>query len=227
MAEIKVMSSAALKPAYLRLAPLFERTSDHTITTLWVLTVDMMTRLKGGEIVDLVIMAANGIDALIDAGKLAPGSRVDLARCGIGAAVRAGEVRPDISSIENFKRALLSAKSIAYSTGPSGVYLSGLFQRLGLADELKPKITQIKGDSIGAVVARGEAEIGFQQVSELLPVAGIDYLGPLPAEIQEITVFSAGLHADATEPDAAKALVKFLTAPEAVAIIKQSGMAPG
>jgi molybdate transport system substrate-binding protein len=226
MAGIKVMSSAAVKPAYLQLVPSFERTSGHKVTTLWVLTVDMLTRLEGGESVDLVIMAANGIDELIASGKLAPGSRVDLARCSIGAAVRAGARKPDIRSAEALTHALRAAKSIAYSTGPSGVYLSGLFQRLGLADELKPKITQIKGDSIGAVVARGEAEIGFQQVSELLPVAGIAYLGPLPAEIQEVTVFSAGLHAGATEPDAAKALVKFLTAPEAVAIIKQTGMEP-
>jgi molybdate transport system substrate-binding protein len=225
--EIKVMSSAAFKPAYLELVPQFERASGHKVTTSWVLTVDMLTRLKGGEIVDLVIMAGNSIDELIKLGKLAPGSRVDLARCGIGVAVRAGTSRPDISSIQNFRHALLQAKSIAYSTGPSGVYLSGLFQRLDIADELKSKITQIKGDSIGAVIARGEAEIGFQQVSELLPVTGIDYLGPLPAEIQEVTVFSAGLHAGAKEPDAATALVKFLTAPEAVAIIKQTGMEPG
>jgi molybdate transport system substrate-binding protein len=225
--EIKVMSSAAFRPAYRELVPQFEHASGHKVTTLWVLTVDMMTRLKVGEIVDLVIMAGSSIDELIKLGMLVPGSRVDLARCGIGIAVRTGAPRPDISSVESFKQALRAAESIAYSTGPSGVYLAGLFERLGLADELKSKVKQIKGGSIGAVVARGEAEIGFQQVSELLPVAGIDYLGPLPAEIQEVTVFSAGLHAGAQEPDAAKTLVKFLTAPVAKSVIKQTGMEPG
>jgi len=225
--EIKAMSSAAFRPAYIQLVPQFERASGHKVTTLWALTVDMLNRLKAGEIVDLVIMAGNSIDELTKLGRLALGSRVDLARCGIGVAVRAGVPRPDIRSVEGFKHTLLAAKSIAYSTGPSGVYLAGLFERLGLADELKSKIRQIKGDSIGAVVADGEAEIGFQQVSELLPVAGIDYLGPLPAAIQEVTVFSSGLHAGAKEPDAAKALIKFLTAPEAIAIIKQTGMEPG
>jgi len=125
------------------------------------------------------------------------------------------------------KRALLAAKSVAYSTGPSGVYLAGLFQRMGIADEVKPKLKRVKGVPVGEVVARGEAEIGFQQVSELLPVAGIDYLGPLPATIQEITVFAAGVHVAARQPDAAKALIGFLATPAAVAVIRKKGMEPG
>ena len=225
--EIKVMSSVAIKEAYLELVPAFERASEHKVTTLWVPTVDMMTRLKGGEVVDLVIMAAPAIDELTKAGKIVASSRVDIAKSGVGIAVRAGAPRPDVSSVDALKRTLLAAKSIAYSTGPSGVYLTGLFQRMGIADEIKSKVKQVQGEPIGAVIARGDAEIGFQQISELLPVKGIDFLGPLPAEIQQITVFSAGLHAAAKEPAAVKAFVKFLTTPDAGTVFKKAGMEPG
>jgi molybdate transport system substrate-binding protein len=122
---------------------------------------------------------------------------------------------------------LLAARSIAYSSGPSGGYLAGLFERLGIADALAPKIRQVVGELVGAVVARGEAELGFQQVSELLPVAGIDFLGPLPAEIQQITVFSAGRHVGAKAPQAAAALVRFLTSPTAHEVFRTAGMQPG
>lgn len=225
--DIKVMTSAAFKEAYDQLVPQFETASRHRVVTIQAPSVDMITRLKGGETVDLVIMAAPAIDALIEAGRIVPGSRADLARSGIGVAVRKGAARPDISSADAFKRAVLAASSIAYSTGPSGVYLAGLFQRMGIADALKGKVKQIKGEPVGAVVARGDAEIGFQQVSELLPVAGIEFVGPLPPDIQEITVFSAGLHVGAKEPDGAKALVKFLTAPDAAPVIRKTGMQPG
>lgn len=225
--EIKVMASAAFKEAYLELVPEFERTTGHKVVTIWIPTVEIMRRLKGGETVDLVIMAAGAIDELIKLGKIAAGSRVDLAKSGVGVAVRAGAPRPDISSGEALKRAVLAAKSIVYSHGPSGVYLAGLFQRMGIAEELKSKIKQVQGEPAGAVVARGEAEIGFQQMSELLPVPGIDLLGPLPADVQQITVFSAGLHVGAKAPDAARALVKFMTAPAAVPVIRKKGMEPG
>ena len=225
--EIKVMASAAFKEAYLELVPEFERTTGHKVVTIWVPTVEIMRRLKGGDTVDLVILAAGAIDELIKLGKIAAGSRVDLAKSGVGVAVRAGAPRPDISSGEALKRAVLAAKSIVYSHGPSGVYLAGLFQRMGIAEELKSKIKQVQGEPAGAVVARGEAEIGFQQMSELLPVPGIDLLGPLPADVQQITVFSAGLHVGAKAPDAARALVKFMTAPAAVPVIRKKGMEPG
>ena len=225
--EIKVMSSVAIKEAYLELVPAFERASEHKVTTLWVPTVDMMTRLKGGEVVDLVIMAAPAIDELTKAGKIVAGSSIPLAKSGVGIAVRAGAPRPDVGSVDALKRTLLAAKSIAYSTGPSGVYLTGLFQRMGIADEIKSKVKQVQGEPIGAVIARGDAEIGFQQISELLPVKGIDFLGPLPAEIQQITVFSAGLHAAAKEPAAVKAFVTFLTTPDAGTVFKKAGMEPG
>jgi len=226
MAEIKVMASAAFKEAYLALVPEFERSTGHQVATSWVPSVQMMSRLKGGETVDLVIMSAASLDELIQHGMIAPGNRFDLAKSGVGAAVKAGAAKPDISSGEALKRAVLAAKSIVYSTGPSGIYLAGLFQRMGIADQIKHKIKQVQGEPAGAAVARGEAEIGFQQMSELLPVPGIDLIGPLPADVQQITVFSAGLHVTAKEPDAARALVKFLTAPAAAPVIRKKGMEP-
>jgi molybdate transport system substrate-binding protein len=224
MSEIKVMASAAFREAYLELLPEFERTSSHNVTNIWVPSVQMMTRLKGSEATDIVILSAAALDELIDAGIIA--ERFDLAKSGVGVAVRAGALKPDISSGEALKRAVLAAKSVVYSTGPSGIYLSGLFQRMGIAGQIEAKVRQVQGEPAGAVVARGEAEIGFQQMSELLPVEGIDVVGPLPPDIQQITVFAAGLHARAKEPAAARALIRFLQAPAAAPIIRKKGMEP-
>jgi molybdate transport system substrate-binding protein len=224
VAEIKVMASAAFKEAYLELVPGFERASGHEVVTIWIPSVQMMSRLKDGEKVDLVILSAASLDELLKAGIIS--ERFHLAKSGVGVAVRAGGPKPNISSGEALKRAVLAAKSIVYSTGPSGIYLAGLFQRMGIADEIKSRVKQVQGEPAGASVARGEAEIGFQQMSELLPVPGIDIVGSLPAEVQQITVFSAGLHAGAREPDAAKALVKHLTAPAAAPVIRKKGMEP-
>jgi molybdate transport system substrate-binding protein len=218
------MLSAAFKEAYLELVPQFERASGHKVESLWVPSVQMMSRLKGGETVDLVILSAASLEELRKAGLVS--ERTDLARSGIGVAVKSGARKPDISSGEAVKRAVLAARGIAYSTGPSGIYLMGLFQRMGIAESIQSKVKQVQGEPAGGVVARGEAEIAFQQVSELLPVPGTDFVGPLPADIQQITVFSAGLHVKATQPDAAKALVKFLTAPAAAPAIRKKGMEP-
>jgi molybdate transport system substrate-binding protein len=218
------MLSAAFKEAYLELVPQFERASGHKVENLWVPSVQMMARLKDGETVDLVILSAASLDELRKAGFIS--DRTDLARSGIGIAVKSGARKPDISSGEAVKRAVLAAKGVAYSTGPSGIYLMELFQRMGIAETIKSKVKQVQGEPAGGVVARGEAEIAFQQVSELLPVPGIDFVGPLPADIQQITVFSAGLHVKARQPDAARALVKFLTAPAAAPVIRKKGMEP-
>jgi molybdate transport system substrate-binding protein len=194
------------------------------VESLWVASVQMMSRLKGGEAVDLVILSAASLDELRKAGIVT--ERTDLVKSGIGVAVKAGAPRPDISSGAAVKRAVLAAKGVAYSTGPSGLYLVGLFQRMGIADQIKHKVTQTQGQPSGGVVARGDAEIAFQQISELLPVPGIELVGPLPPDIQEITIFAAGLHAHAKSPDAAKALVKFLTSPVAAPVIRSKGMEP-
>jgi molybdate transport system substrate-binding protein len=227
-AEIAVLASPATREAYLELVPAFEKASGHKVVTMWAGTADIMKRIKDGEAVDAVVLSTSSLEELIKLGKIVPGSRVDLAKSGVGVAVRAGAPKPDISSGEALKRALLAAKSIAYSSGPSGTYLAGLFQRMGIADEIKPKLKQAPpGVAVGDFVARGEADIGFQQVSELLAVSGIDYIGPLPPDIQSITVFAGGIHAGAKEADAARAWFKFLTAPAAAPVMKKHGMEPG
>ena len=227
-AEIKVIASAAVREAVVELIPAFEKVSGHKVTAIWAGTEAITKRISDGEVVDIGLIAAPNIDKLIAEGKLVAGSRADVAKSGIGVAMRAGLPEPDISSGEAVKNAVLAAKSVAYSSGPSGFYLADLFKKMGIADQIKDKVKQTpSGVQVGEVVARGEADLGFQQVSELLHLKGIQYLGPLPADIQQITVFSAGLHTLAPMPDAATALTKFLTAPEAAPVIRRSGMEPG
>jgi molybdate transport system substrate-binding protein len=224
-AEIKVMSSLAVKEAYLELVPQFEEQTGHKVVTEWVGMVDIKKRVLAGESVDLVVGSAAAVDELIQARKLAPG-RMDLAKSGVAVAVRAGAARPDISSGEALKRSLLAAKSIGYSSGPSGVYLAELFKRMGIAEQVKAKISQTPpGTPVGPLIARGEVEIGFQQLSELLPTQGIDIIGPLPADLQLITVFSAGMHIGA-KAEPAKALVRFLTSPSAAPTMRKKGLDP-
>jgi molybdate transport system substrate-binding protein len=227
-AELKVLGTPGVREFYAELVPQFEKTSGHKVSTVWAGTVDVMKRIGGGETVDLVLVAKSSLEELIKLGKIVPESRADIAKSGVGIAVRTGAPKPDIASGEAVKQALLAATSIAYSSGPSGVYVAGLVQRMGIADQIRSKMKQIPpGESVGELVARGDAEIGLHQVSELLPVKGIDIVGPLPPDIQQITVFSAGLHVGAREPDAARALVSFITAPGAAPVIRKHGMDPG
>jgi molybdate transport system substrate-binding protein len=226
MAEVRVMLSAAFKPAYLELVPRFEGSTGHRIVSAWVSTAQMLGRLRGGEPADLVILHAAGLEAMIREGLIDAASRLDLATCGVAVAVRKGAQKPDLSSGEALKRAVLAARSIVYSTGPSGIYLSRLFERMGIADSIRAKVIQVQGEPTGAVVARGDAELGFQQTSELLPVAGIDIVGPLPPDVQEITTFCGGVHVGAVQPAAAKALLEFFISPEAAPVIRRTGMEP-
>jgi molybdate transport system substrate-binding protein len=227
-AEIKVLSTQATEEAYRELVPQFEKASGHKVTTVFTGTVDANKRLAAGETYDLLIMSAPSIDEHIKGGKVVAGSRVDLAKSGVGAGVKAGAPKPDISTVDVLKKTLLAAKSIGYSTGPSGIYVVGLFQRMGIADDVKGKLKQTPtGVFVGSIIASGEAEIGFQQVSELSHFAGVDYVGPLPAEVQQFTMFASGIMAVAKEADAARALVKFITAPAAAAAFKKRGMEPG
>jgi len=176
-----------------------------------------------GVATQLVATAGNA-----QTGKVVPGSRTDIAKSGVGVAVGKGKPKPDISSVDALKKTLLAAKSVGYSTGPSGVYVVTMFQKMGIADAIKSKLKQTPtGVFVGSIIASGEAEIGFQQVSELTHFPGIDYVGPLPAELQLITVFSAGIQAGAKETDAAKALVSFITAPAAGAVFKKHALDPG
>jgi molybdate transport system substrate-binding protein len=230
--EIKVMTSGGFTAALIELTPAFERATGHTVVTTYGASLggapdSIPNRLRRGEPADIVILASEALDDLVRQGRVVAGSRVDLARSSIGMAVRAGAPKPDISSVDALKRVLLRAKSIAYSASASGVYLSmELFPRLGIAAEIAGKSKRIESERVATVVARGDAEIGFQQISELLPVAGIEYVGPLPPEVQRVTVFSAGVAADAKTPDAARALITFLASAAGAPAITKSGMEP-
>ena len=227
-AEIKVLASGATKEVIDEVIPEFEKASGHKVTIIFTGAAKIKERIAAGEVYDVVIVGGPVVDAFIQQGRMVPGSRTDLMKSGIGVAVRAGGAKPDIRSSEALKRTVLAAKSIGYSSGPSGDYVITLVQRMGIADQVKPKMKQVpSGARISTMIESGEVEIGFQQISELIHEKGINYLGPLPAEIQKITVFSAGLHTDANEPEAAKALVKALRSPDAATVIKAHGMEPG
>jgi len=224
---MKVMASLAIKAAYLELAPAFEGSRNEKVETEWVGMADIRKRLGAGEAVDAVIEGGRLIEELAANGRLDAASRVDIARAEVGAAVRAGARKPDIGSVEAFRNALRAAKSVVYSSGPSGVYLARLFHRLGMAEELKSKAVQAPpGTLVGERVARGEFELCFQQVPELAQVAGLDYVGPLPAEIQLTTVFTGAVHAGASRPREAAALLDFLAAREAQPVLRRHGLEP-
>jgi molybdate transport system substrate-binding protein len=226
-AEINVLSTQATQEAYLDLVAQFEKATGHKVRTDFTGTLNVQKRLASGESFDMIVMAAPAIDEQIKLGKAVAGSRVDIAKSGTGVAVRKGAPRPDIGSVEALRKTLLSVKSIGYSTGPSGVYMLSVFDKLGVADQVKGKLKQTpSGVFVGNLIASGETEIGFQQIAELVHFAGIDYVGPLPGELQRMTVFSAGIHAGAKQPDAARALVKFLTAPAAAGVIRKHGLEP-
>ena len=230
--EIKVMTSGALSAALRELTPAFERASGSTLIIVSGGSVagapdSIPDRLARGEPADVVIMAAAGIDDLVKAGRVVAGSRTDLARSSIGIAVRAGAPKPDISTVEALTRALLQAKSIAYSSSVSGVYVSTeLFQRLGIAGQMAAKSRRIESEPVGAAVARGDAELGFQQISELRPVPGLEVVGPLPPQVQRVTIFSAAAASSSANPSGGRALIAFLASPAASAAIAKSGMDP-
>jgi molybdate transport system substrate-binding protein len=225
------MISPGLKAAYEELVPEFQRKTGHTIVTVYGASMGaapdaIPNRLQSGESADVVILASSALEELVKKHKVVSGTRVDLARSGIAIAVRAGAQKPDISTLEELKSTLLAAKSIAYSDSVSGTYVSTeLFPRLGIADTIRNKCIRVDG-MVGPAIARGDAEIGFQQLSELLPIAGIDIVGPIPPEAQKITTFSGGVAANSKEPEIAKQFLRFLASPEAAPTIKKSGMQP-
>jgi molybdate transport system substrate-binding protein len=223
---IDLLMSLAFKPTLEELAPAFKKAKGYEVCARSIPTVQLVSRIKGGEMTDAVIYNAAAIEELIAAGSVDPGSRVDIATCGVGVAVRPGARRPDLSSAEGLKRALVSADSIVYSTGPSGVYIAALVRRMGLAEEIAHKMRQVQGEPVGAVLARGEGEIGFQQVCELLPIEGIDYVGPLPREIQEITLFAGAVHVRAKAAAPARDLLAFLRRPDSAAVMREKGLDP-
>jgi molybdate transport system substrate-binding protein len=230
--EIRVMTSGAFTAAYLELIPRLELLTKKKLvtaaTSIGTGENSIPNRLRRGEPVDVVIVADAVLVGFIEDGLIMAGSYTPVARSAIGMAVRAGAPKPDIGTVDALKRTLLQAKSIAYSASVSGDYLSTeLLQRLGIADEVLSKCRRVEGgERVGAVVARGEAEIGFQQMSELFPVPGIDHVTPLPAEVQKVSVFSAGVTASTGDSAAAQAVIKFLASPEAADAIAKSGLEP-
>lgn len=231
-AEIKVLATTAMKSALDVLAPHFAGASGHTPRIVYGPSGALSKRVADGERVDLIILAG-GIDGLIDQGRVVRDSRADIAAARIGVAVRKGAARPDISSPEALRRTLLAARSIAFagpaSGGASGVYLLKMFERLGIATEVDAKARFARGGPDGmvsALVAAGEAEIGLQQISEILSVDGVDLVGPLPDALQTETVYAAGILAAADQPEAAKALLIFLRMPAAAPVLRAKGLEP-
>ena len=231
-AEIRVMISGGLSAAYKELAPQFEKATGNTVITSYGPSMGntenaIPVRLARGEPADVLIMVGDALGVMISKGLADAGSRVDLVRSPIGMVVRAGAPKPDISTPEALKATLLAAKSVAYSDSASGGYVgTELFKKLGIASEMEGKARMIPADPVAGVVAHGDAELGFQQISELLPIPGADLVGPLPPELQKITIFSAALTKEAKAREQGKALIDFLASPAAAPALVKSGMEP-
>jgi molybdate transport system substrate-binding protein len=228
-AEIKMLVSNALKSTVEELAPQYEKASGDKLVITFGAAAELKASIEKGEAVDLAILTAAATDDLVKAGKLVAAGRVDIARAGAGMAARKGAPKPDISTTEGFKHAMLDAKSIAFvEAGATAPYIKSLFDRLGIADQVKSKLKpQPTSNPAAKAVANGEAELGITQISEILPYAGAELVGPLPPELQLYTVFPAALAAGTKQPDGAKAVIKFLTAPAAVAVLKAKGLSGG
>jgi molybdate transport system substrate-binding protein len=224
---IRIISSMATRQLLTELLAAFESRSNRAVSLESVGGVDAARRVRDGEAFDAVVLAGNAIETLMAAGHLRPRSRVDIARSGVAVAVREGAARPDIGSEAAVREAVLAARSLSYSTGPSGVHLSQLFQRWGLAETLAGRLVQAPpGVPVGSLVARGEVELGFQQFSELMDLEGITVLGPLPPEIQIVTTFAGAVAATAADATAVQSMLDFLAAPELAPIKQGRGMEP-
>ena len=228
-AEIKMISAMAMHATWLELMPLYEKASGETVTIIWSPGLEVAHHVESGEKADIAVLAAAGVDDLIKKGFLAEGSRVPLVNSLVGIAIRPGAPKPDLSSVASFRQSLLDSKSIVLSAGTSSLYLRKMFQTLGIGKEMDAKMFRSptgRNENVANVLRRGDADLGFQQVSELIDEKGIDLLGPIPADVQEVTVWSAGLYRDAKEPERAKALLRFIKSPEAAPILKKHGLDP-
>jgi molybdate transport system substrate-binding protein len=230
--QIKVLTSGGFTAAYNILAPQFERTTGFILVTAYGASSggapnSIPSRLSNGEVADVIILSRSSLDNLTELGEVYPDSRVDLVRSGIGMAVRSGSRKPDISTKDTFIETVLRAESIGYSASASGTYLSTvLFPQLEIWERIEPKSRRILSERVASVVARGEVEIGFQQISEILPIAGVDYVGPIPDDVQKITTFSAGITQRAQNLSGAKSLIEFLSSEEVAETIAATGLIP-
>jgi molybdate transport system substrate-binding protein len=223
---VKILSGGAMRSLLVEAVPLFERASGAKADIRFALTSVLTKDIEDGAAFDIALLPRPELDALAQGGKIAPGTQTDITRSAVGLAVRVGVPKPDIGTVAAFKRTLLDARSIGYSDGPSGAYIAGLLERLGIAEEMKPK-TKLTSRPVAEIVAEGEAEVGMQQIVAILPVKGADLVGPLPSELQNIIVYAAGLSAAAQESAAARAFITFMATPEVARIIRAKGMEPG
>jgi molybdate transport system substrate-binding protein len=226
-AEIKVWAARALVTVLAEVGPEFERTSGHRIVASSGLASEFVSRAHAGEPFDLMITGQPQLDRLIKEGRITAASRVAVARSGIGVEVRAGASKPDVGSVEAFKRALLDAKSIAYLKDVgSGVHVHRVIEGLGIADTIRGKVTRTESDIVSELVARGEAELGMVVITQIMTTPGVQLAGPLPPELQSYVTFTAGISAAAPAPGAATLLLKSLMTPSTVAVIRAQGMEP-
>ena len=231
-AEIQVITSGAFAEALKDLVPEYEKQSSNTViisygSSMGAAPDSIPSRLAKGEKFDVLILAAPALDGFIKSGAVKPGTRVDLVASVMGAVVKAGAPKPDISTMSGLKSALLNAKSVAYSASASGVYLSTeLFPKMGISEQMDKTARKIYSERVASVVARGDADLGFQQVSELLPIPGVEFIGELPPEAQKTVLFSAGITTDAKNIEASKDLIGFLASKKAAPTIQKSGLKP-
>jgi molybdate transport system substrate-binding protein len=224
--DLKLLSGGAMRPLLVEAVPLFERGSVTKVEVRFALTSVLAKEIADGAVFDAALLPRPDLDALAAQGHIAAGTQADIARSAVGLCVRAGAPKPDIANVDAFKRALLRAQSLGYSDGPSGAYVTDLLGRLGIAAEMKPK-TRLTSAPVAELVAKGEAEIGIQQIVAILPVKGADLVGPLPSELQNVIIYAAGLSARAADPEAARAFMAFMATPQVAAIIRAKGMEPG
>jgi molybdate transport system substrate-binding protein len=226
-AELKVLTTGAMRPVVMALVPQFE-SQGHKVTVDNDTAGRLVKRIEDGEAFDVAIITPRAIDDLIAKGKFAAGSRVNLAQVGVGVVVKDGAPKPDIGNVEAFKQALLAAKSVASidpaSGGSGGIFVAGLLEKLGLADTIKPKLKLKNGGHVADLVASGEAELAVGQISELILVKGVTLVGPLPAEIQNFTIYASGVSAAAKEAEAAKAFIGLLSGPAASSVLREKGL---
>jgi molybdate transport system substrate-binding protein len=230
-AELKLLTAGAFRATVIALIPEYEKASGNKVSVENDTVGALMKRIEAGESFDVVVMTPETVDKLTGEGKVISGSRANLARVGVGVMVKAGANKPDISTVEAFKKALLDAKSVSFidpaSGGSSGIYMEKLIERLGLSDQVKPKEKLKQGGNVSDYVESGEAELGIQQISEILPHPGVALVGPLPKDVQNYTVYAAGIGTGTQNGDAAKALIASLVGPSAQALFKSKGMEPG
>ena len=229
-AEIKVLTAGAFKQIVVALAPEFEKQTGHKVIIENETVGALVKKIEGGEAFDVTFLSPGAVDDLVKKGKVADGSRVNLARVGVGVMVKEGAPKPDVGTVEAFKQAVLAAKSVAYidpaSGGSSGIYVAKLLEQLGIADQVKPKAKLKQGGYVADLIESGEAELGIHQISEIVPHKGVTLVGPLPKEIQNYTTYAAGVASGAKDKDAAMALVRFLAGPRTAEILKSKGMEP-